>query len=79
MRVLARDGRLPMAVGAAVGRGRVALASWASFMGGFPMAEDNRLPQVREYQDYYAAAMIRLLLWAADRPSPCAVTLDAIR
>ena len=76
VRVLARDGELPMVLGARVGRGRIALAAWASYMGGFPFAEDNRVPRVRQYQDYYAAAMIRILLWAADRPSSCTVTID---
>ena len=74
--VLARDGALPMVLGGRVGQGRIALPTWASFMGGFPFAEDNRPPQIREYQDYYAAAMIRLLLWAADRPLPCSLSLD---
>jgi hypothetical protein len=76
VQVLARDGKLPMVLGARAGRGRIALAAWASYMGGFPFAEDNRLPRVRQYQDYYAAAMIRLLLWAADRPPPCTVKID---
>ena len=74
--VLARDGDLPMVLGAPMGRGRVALASWASFMGCFPFVEDNRPARVRQYQDYYASALIRLLLWAAGRPAPIAVTAE---
>jgi hypothetical protein len=76
VQVLAQDGKLPMVLGAPLGQGHVALVAWPTIMGCFPLVEDNRPAQIRQYQDYYAAAVIRLLLWAAGRPSPCELSID---
>jgi hypothetical protein len=73
--VLAKDGDLSLAVGAAVGKGRVILLPWGSYMGCFPLAEDNQPVKIRDYQEYYASAMIRTLLWAACRRSPVVISL----
>ncbi len=77
--VLARDGELPLAVGGPVGRGRAVLLPWGSYMGCFPLAEDNQPAKIDQYQEYYAGLIIRALLWAANRPSPAVLSLEAGR
>ncbi|MHB9026333.1 MAG: beta-galactosidase [Armatimonadota bacterium] len=74
--ILVQDGQVPMALGRQIDKGRVALLSWGSYSGCFPFAEDNIPPRIREYQDYYASAMIRLLHWAANRPDQPVFNLE---
>ena len=69
-KVLAKDNGVSLAVGGTLGKGRVILLPWGTYMGGFPLAEDNKPAKVRDYQEYYASAVIRAVLWAADRSSP---------
>ena len=64
---VAHDGNDVMAIGGRWGKGRVLLLTWANSGGGFPVAEDNKVPRVDQYQEYHASALIRALLWAADR------------
>lgn len=77
--VLAKDGELSLAVGGSFGKGRALLLPWGTYMGCFPLAEDNQPVKIRDYQEYYASAIIRALLWAARRPSPVALSLVADR
>ena len=77
--VLAKDGELSLAVGGPVGKGRAVLLPWGTYMGCFPLAEDNQPVKIRDYQEYYASAIIRALLWAANRPSPVGLSLVADR
>ena len=76
-KVLAKDGDLSLAVGGPFGKGRAVLLPWGTYMGCFPLAEDNQPVKIRDYQEYYASAIIRALLWAANRPSPVALSLAA--
>jgi hypothetical protein len=73
--VLAKDGELSLAVGGPVGKGRTILLPWGTYMGCFPLAEDNQPVKIRDYQEYYASVIIRALLWAAKRPSPVNLSL----
>ena len=58
------------------GKGRAVLLPWGTYMGCFPLAEDNQPVQIRDYQEYYASAIIRALLWAANRASPVALNVS---
>ncbi len=73
--VLAQDGDVPLAVGGPVGKGRAVYLAWGSYMGCFPLAEDNKPAKIDQYQEYYSGAIIRALLWAANRPSPLILSL----
>ena len=75
--VLARDGDQPLAIGGMWGKGRVVLLNWVSAYGAFPTAEDNQVPGVRDYHEYYASALIRAIMWAADRRPAVRVSLGA--
>ncbi len=72
--VLAQDGNVPLAIGGPVGQGRAVALTWGSYMGCFPLQEDNKPPKISQYQEYYASAIIRALLWAAQRPCPVTFT-----
>ena len=74
---LAKDGDDALAVGGPVGSGRAVLLPWGSYMGCFPLQEDNKPAKIDQYQDYYSSAIIRALLWAAKRPCPVTLTCDA--
>ncbi|HEY3396938.1 MAG TPA: beta-galactosidase [Armatimonadota bacterium] len=76
---LARDGEVPLAVGGPVGKGRVVMLPWGSYLGCFPLAEDNVPAKIDQYQEYYASAVIRALLWAASRPCPITLSCEAPR
>ncbi|MDP6115844.1 MAG: beta-galactosidase [Planctomycetota bacterium] len=65
--VLAADAGHPLAVGGRYGKGKVVLLNWATERGAFPVAEDNRVPLLKNYDEYYASAAIRAILWAAGR------------
>lgn len=73
--VRAQDGEIPLVIGGPVGRGRVVVPTWGSYTGCFPLQEDNVPAKIDQYQEYYAGAIIRALLWAADRPSPVTLTM----
>ena len=67
--VLASDGKLPLVVTGRVGKGRVVLLPWAHWWGPFPVEEKNRKPEILPYQEYYAAAVAKAILYAANRGS----------
>ena len=74
--VLARDKGEVLAIGGRWGEGRVVLLPWACWQGAFPIAEDNRVPPITPYHDYYASAMARAILWAARREAPLRLAID---
>lgn len=77
--VLAKDGDAALAVGGLIGKGRGVMLPWGSYMGCFPLAEDNKPAKIDQYQEYYAGAVIRALLWAANKPSPVSLAFDVPR
>lgn len=68
--VLAANNGFPMALGGHWGQGRALLLTWPPMQGAFPGCEENAVPRLNQYQEYYSQAMIRALLWAAGRPQP---------
>ena len=74
--VLARDKGEVLAIGGKWGAGRALLLPWASWWGAFPIAEDNQVPRVTPYHEYYASAMAKAILWAARRAAPLRLAID---
>lgn len=71
--VLASDGTLPLVFTGKVGKGRVVLLPWAHWWGPFPIEEQNRQPEILPYQEYYASAVAKAILYAANRTAPAGV------
>jgi len=70
---LACDGNLPLLVTGTVGKGRVVLLPWAHWWGPFPIEEKNRQPELLPYQEYYASAVAKAILYAANRTAAVGV------